>query len=61
MGIVVNLKTQSVSFRRAKNSAINVAKLAAKVADGGGHEAAAGGKLSDNFLNFTKIFKIYDQ
>lgn len=61
IGVVVNLKTGNVSFRRAKGSEINVAKLAEKIAKGGGHEAAAGGILTDTFAEFTKLFKMHDQ
>ncbi len=57
IAIVVNPKSQSISFRRKPNSNINVAKLAAKIADGGGHPAAAGGKITENFLSFTKLLK----
>lgn len=61
IGIVVNVKSGSVSFRRSKNSKVNVSKLAEKIADGGGHEAASGGKITETFAQFTKIFKPYDQ
>lgn len=57
VGIVVNPKTQSVSFRRSKNSDVNVANLAKKIADGGGHPSAAGGKITETFLTFTKLLK----
>lgn len=57
IGIVVNPKTQSVSFRRSSSSSFNVANLAKKIADGGGHPAAAGGKITDKFLEFTKLLK----
>ena len=32
-----------------------MAKLAAKLADGGGHEDAAGSLLNDNIINITKL------
>ena len=57
VGIVVNPKTQSISFRRRNNSNFNVANLAKKIADGGGHPAAAGGKITNTFLEFTKLLK----
>ena len=60
IGIVVNLNSGSVSFRRSKSSDIDVSKLAGKIADGGGHVAAAGGRLTENFTQFTKLFKPYD-
>lgn len=55
ISIVVNLKSDRVSFRR-KNTAIDLSLLAKKLCDGGGHEAAAGGKITEIFLEFTKIF-----
>jgi len=62
VGIVVNIRTESVCFRRSRNSSINLGSLASKIADGGGHESAAGGKLTDNFMSFTKLLtKIYGQ
>lgn len=57
IGIVINPRTESVSFRRSKNSKIEVNKLAKKIADGGGHPAAAGGKITPTFMEFTKLFK----
>jgi oligoribonuclease NrnB/cAMP/cGMP phosphodiesterase (DHH superfamily) len=55
VGIVVNLRSESVSFRRSKTSNINVARLAEKIANGGGHPAAAGGKITPTFVEFTKL------
>jgi len=55
ISIVVNLKTERVSFRK-NNSNIDVSLLAQKLCDGGGHEAAAGGKITEKFLAFTKLF-----
>ena len=55
ISIVVNLKSDRVSFRR-KNTAIDLSILAKKLCNGGGHEAAAGGKITEIFLEFTKIF-----
>lgn len=57
IAIVVNPKSQSISFRRNKDSNFNVANLASKIADGGGHPAAAGGKITSTFLEFTKLLK----
>ena len=56
VAIVINLKTQRVSFRR-NNKHIDVSILAKKLCDGGGHEAAAGGKLTEKFLEFTRMFE----
>jgi oligoribonuclease NrnB/cAMP/cGMP phosphodiesterase (DHH superfamily) len=58
IAIVVNTKRQSASFRRPKeNTDVNVALLAQKLVDGGGHEYAAAGKITDHFVAFTKMLK----
>ena len=57
IAIVVNMRSGSVSFRRSNQSNINVAKLAEKIAEGGGHPSAAGGTLTKTFLEFTKLLK----
>lgn len=57
IGIVVNSNSGSVSFRRGKNCTINLSKLAEKLCEGGGHEAASGGKITQTFLEFTKLLK----
>lgn len=55
IAIVVNLKSNRVSFRR-NNSDIDLSELAKKLCNGGGHEAASGGKITEQFLEFTKLF-----
>ena len=60
VGLVVNMKTKKVSFRKNKKVKINLGKLANRLTDGGGHEYAAGGKLNENFLRFTKVFQPID-
>ena len=55
IGIVVNTKSQSVSFRRQNTSNVNLSNLAKVIADGGGHPSAAGGKITEKFLEFTKL------
>ena len=57
IGIVVNPNSGTVSFRRSKECNIPVNKLASKLAAGGGHEAAAGGTLTDTFFTFCKTLK----
>ena len=57
VAIIVNPKTESVSFRKASGSDLNMAKLAAKIAEGGGHPSAAGGKITESFMEFTKLLK----
>jgi oligoribonuclease NrnB/cAMP/cGMP phosphodiesterase (DHH superfamily) len=59
--MLVNPKTQTVSFRKHDECKINLAELAAKLCEnGGGHEDAAGGKISENFLLFTKTLAPYE-
>ena len=56
IGIVINLKSRKVSFRRGKGSSIDVSKVAKKLTGGGGHEYSAGGKITEKFLTLSKIF-----
>lgn len=55
--ICVNLGYGGVSFRRKVGGTVDVKALAEKLCNGGGHEYAAGGKITDLFMNFTKLFK----
>jgi oligoribonuclease NrnB/cAMP/cGMP phosphodiesterase (DHH superfamily) len=57
VGIVVNLESKKVSFRKDKAIDIDLSKLANKLASGGGHKYAAGGLLTDTFMSFSKLFK----
>ena len=61
-GMVVNLKTSKVSFRkRDKDCSLSMVKLASILTDeSGGHESAAGGLLCDKFLDFTKRLQVYN-
>jgi len=54
IGIVVNVNSGSVSFRRSTKCTLSMSELAKKIANGGGHSAAAGGTITDIFLDFTK-------
>ena len=56
IGIIVNTQAKTVSFRRCKKSDVDVSVLAKKLCNGGGHAAAAGGKLTEQFANLTKTF-----
>lgn len=55
IAIVVNLNTKHVSFRRNKKSTVQLHTLAEQIADGGGHEYSAGGFVTDEFMEFTKL------
>jgi len=57
VGMVVNLKTQKVSFRKNNRIGLDLSELAGRISDGGGHEYAAGGQLTENFMNFSKVLK----
>lgn len=57
--IIVNLRTKSVSFRKSPGCGVNLSKLA-EICDGGGHQSAAGGKLTDKFLKLSTTFKKYE-
>ena len=58
IAIVVNTKKGTASFRRPKeNTDVNIALLAEKLVDGGGHEYAAGGTITEHFIEFTKLLK----
>jgi oligoribonuclease NrnB/cAMP/cGMP phosphodiesterase (DHH superfamily) len=55
IAIVCNLNSMSVSFRKNKERcSMKLNKLAEILCDGGGHEYAAGGKVTDKFIAFTK-------
>ena len=51
----VNTDASHVSFRKSKQCEVDLSKLAAKLCEGGGHEYAAGGKITESFMNFTKL------
>ena len=56
IGIVVNPTSKTVSFRRSKESTVDVSVLAKTLCNGGGTPAASGGALTENFANLTKNF-----
>ena len=56
ISIIVNTQNKTVSFRRSKNCNADVSILAQKLCNGGGHAAAAGGKLTEQFASLTKQF-----
>lgn len=55
--IIMNPDTQFVSFRKSKDSKVDISKMADKLCDGGGGEYAAGGKLTKEFLKFSETLK----
>lgn len=56
IAIVINLKNKTVSFRRSKESTYDLSKLAKQLANGSGHEIAAGGVITEQLLTFSKLF-----
>lgn len=57
ISIVVNLNTKAVSFRKNRECDVKLDKLANILCNGGGHEYAAGGRITDKFLAFTKTLQ----
>lgn len=57
----VNTNMSRVSFRKSKTCEVDLSKLAAKLCEGGGHEYAAGGKITDTFMNFTKLLTLVEK
>tara|TARA_Y100000310_G_scaffold77346_1_gene73974 strand:+ start:1473 stop:2384 length:912 start_codon:yes stop_codon:yes gene_type:complete len=57
VGVVINLESKKVSFRKNKDVDVDVSKVASKLTDGGGHKYAAGGVITAEFLLFSKLFK----
>lgn len=51
----MNPNNKHVSWRKNKETCpVDLSKLAAKICDGGGHEYAAGGKITETFMEFCK-------
>ena len=53
--ILINRESKTVCLRRSKDCKLSMGKLASKIANGGGHEDAAGCLLNDNIINITKL------
>ena len=61
VAIAVILNQKRIAVRRnSNNTTIDVSKFVQRIANGGGHEAAAGGNLTDEFAEFTKLLKPLD-
>ena len=62
VAIAVLIDQKRIAVRRnSNNSAVDVSKFVQRIASGGGHEAAAGGTLTEEFIEFTKMLKPSDQ
>jgi oligoribonuclease NrnB/cAMP/cGMP phosphodiesterase (DHH superfamily) len=57
VAIAVLLNQKRIAVRRSNNTTIDVSKFVQRIAGGGGHEAAAGGNLTEDFMEFTKMLK----
>jgi len=55
IAIAVILNQKRIAVRRRHDSNIDVSKFVQRIAGGGGHEAAAGGNLTEDFMEFTKM------
>lgn len=56
VAIAVLLNQKRIAVRRnSQNNTIDVSKFVQRIAGGGGHEAAAGGNLTEEFMEFTKM------
>lgn len=57
VAIAVILNQKRIAVRRGPYSNIDVSKFVQRVAGGGGHAAAAGGNITEDFMEFTKMLK----
>lgn len=61
VSIAVIIDQKRIAVRRhPNNTTVDVSKFVQRVANGGGHEAAAGGNLTEEFMEFTKMLKPQD-
>ena len=58
VSIAVLIDQKRIAVRRhPNNTTVDVSKFVQRIANGGGHAAAAGGSLTDEFIEFTKMLK----
>jgi len=58
VAIAVMVEQKRIAVRRAPtNHLVDVSKFVQRVANGGGHAAAAGGNITEEFIEFTKMLK----
>lgn len=55
VAIVVNTELGEVNFRRKFGCKIDLQRLAQKLCSGTGNSSQASGKITETFLNFTKL------
>jgi hypothetical protein len=54
VALIVNTNNNHVSYRRQKDSDVNLFEFAYKLAGGAGHEYSSGSEISEKFILFTK-------
>lgn len=58
IAIAVMLKQNRIAVRRnLNNNKIDVSRFVQRIVNGGGHEQAAGGPITEDFIEFTKMLK----
>jgi len=57
IAIIVDSSKGEVHFRKKTKCKVNLGNLASKLCEGGGNVNIASGKITENFLNFTKILQ----
>ena len=55
--MLINSNNKRVYLRRQKTSDMNLGKFAEKICDGGGHQYAAGGMLTEAVKILSKNFQ----
>ena len=57
IGLVINTKSNKVSFRKSVDCDVDLSKLSQTMCNsGGGHSFAAGGLLCDKFMEISQLF-----
>ena len=58
VAIAVMVDQKRIAVRRSpSNQLVDVSKFVQRIANGGGHAAAAGGNITEEFIEFTKMLK----
>lgn len=55
IAIIVNPDNNEVNFRKRNKCKVNLENLAKKLCEGSGSKKASSGKITESFLNFTKL------
>jgi oligoribonuclease NrnB/cAMP/cGMP phosphodiesterase (DHH superfamily) len=57
----LNLNNQHVSWRKKKECTIDLSKVSEMLCNGGGHQYAAGGKVTPQFMEFVKQLTLVEK